>query len=582
MWRVLYGPDVIYDPRDPDLAMTDMKGNTALTDAGQFVFSMPPTHPFSGRVECLQKDREIIVEQDGRVIWCGRAMSTKDGWLGIVTYTCEGERAYLNDVTLPPYSSAKDADVPSTVDGLFCWYVAQYNAKVDTAHRFIVGINEGWMLDPNNHILRESAQRPKIWAEVKEKLIDKLGGYVRVRHEGGVRYIDWLSDGGKACAQRIEFGRNLLDFARTKNAIDMCTAVVPIGARLSDIHANDEIPEGQERPDYGDARLGISELPDGPLQVGYEKRGDAVVSIDGVAKYGYVEQTVEFEDATKADYLLLVAARNIVNRKIGDTIEITAVDLHMVDASIETIALGSYVRATSKPHGLDEYFLCCDVPFTVGEPGSVTYTLGSTYDALTGRQSAKLAALNASISKALDAVAPISQAAKDAAKKADAAVVSSFDEYAVSDSSTEPPTAGWASTTPAWTDGSYTWRRVVTTYGNATSSTGAPAVMTGNSGEDATVLRLDSSRGTVFKNSEVGTTLTAVVFHGGKRITDAAALKSEYGATARIEWSWQRIGEQRFGVISASDKRISQDGFALAVGSADVDTKTVFAANLIT
>jgi hypothetical protein len=101
-------------------------------------------------------------------------------------------------------------------------------------------------------------------------------------------------------------------------------------------------------------------------------------------------------------------------------------------------------------------------------------------------------------------------------------------------------------------------------------------------GEDATVLRIDSSRGTVFKNNSVSTVLTAVIYHGSKRITDIESLRREYGAGAHLEWLWQRMGEDSFGTIVSTDERIEQDGFAFRLSPDDVDTKVVFQCQLVT
>lgn len=104
----------------------------------------------------------------------------------------------------------------------------------------------------------------------------------------------------------------------------------------------------------------------------------------------------------------------------------------------------------------------------------------------------------------------------------------------------------------------------------------------GLKGEDATLLRIDSSRGTVFKNNAVSTVLSAVIYKGSKRITDITELKKEYGASAYLEWQWQRIGESSFGTILANDIRIGNDGFTFTLSPDDVDTKVVFMCNLIT
>lgn len=101
-------------------------------------------------------------------------------------------------------------------------------------------------------------------------------------------------------------------------------------------------------------------------------------------------------------------------------------------------------------------------------------------------------------------------------------------------------------------------------------------------GEDATVLRIDSSRGTVFKNNAVSTVLSAVIYKGSKRITDITALREEYGASAYLEWQWQRMGETTFGTILSTDDRIGQDGFTFTLSPEDVDTKVVFMCQLIT
>lgn len=101
-------------------------------------------------------------------------------------------------------------------------------------------------------------------------------------------------------------------------------------------------------------------------------------------------------------------------------------------------------------------------------------------------------------------------------------------------------------------------------------------------GEDATVLRIDSSRGTVFKNSAVSTVLSAVIYHGSKRITDITALHEEFGNSAYLEWQWQRMGETSFGTILSTDSRIGDGGFTFTLSPEDVDTKVVFMCQLIT
>ena len=118
-----------------------------------------------------------------------------------------------------------------------------------------------------------------------------------------------------------------------------------------------------------------------------------------------------------------------------------------------------------------------------------------------------------------------------------------------------------------------------------TATTSKPVIQSGKDGrdgQDAVTLRIDSSRGTVFKNSDVSTVLSVVIFKGGKTITDAATMHAEFGNTAYLEWYWQRIGEKNFGTILATDSRIADEGFSLSLSPSDVDTKVVFKCQLIT
>lgn len=104
----------------------------------------------------------------------------------------------------------------------------------------------------------------------------------------------------------------------------------------------------------------------------------------------------------------------------------------------------------------------------------------------------------------------------------------------------------------------------------------------GDKGEDATVLRIDSSRGTVFKNNMVSTVLTVAIYTGGQRITNITDLRAKYGTGAYLQWSWQRLDEDRFGVLLSTDNKISDDGFSLTLTPEDVDTKVTFMCELIT
>lgn len=182
----------------------------------------------------------------------------------------------------------------------------------------------------------------------------------------------------------------------------------------------------------------------------------------------------------------------------------------------------------------------------------------------------------------------VDEAISEAQETANKAIISSIFQFYHSSSPTELIDGEWDIVPPVWTEGMYIWRRTKNTYGDghtdySPSETGV--CITGNTGakgEDSTLLRIESSRGTVFKNDQVSTVLSVVIYHGSQRITDSATMKSVFGNGAYIQWKWQRLDDDTFGVISADDSRFGNDGFSFTLSPSDVDTKVTFMCELIT
>lgn len=546
MFTAEYDGRTLYDPRDESLAVLDQACTLSLTEAGSYTFTLPKVHPMAGTLEVMARAHEVVLYDDGEEVFRGRvrcvdSQDIENSW----AYECEGERAYLNDVTLRPYECGTSG-VPTSADGMFAWYVGEYNERVPEADRFHVGLNEGWRLHPAEDLALSNDSRPSVWDELKSNLVDVYGGYVRVRRVGSERFIDWLADGTRECAQRVEFGENLTDYAYAEDGTELFTRIVPWATRSDpeSVDAGGELGDGstpaiamqpvsiwrapggeasfkvrlsggedgaeatyqwQTRDaagtawaDCGDAdgsgwdsatltvqvtealsgrayrctatvggtaltseaaTLSVSEHPgwfglellaDSGLLEGYEKCGDAIVDIEGEAARGTVERAVQYDVAT-AEELQAAALQDLRNSRIATSLEISAVDLHRIDPSVERIALGDFVRVTSEPHGYDGYMLCTEIDLDPTDATS-TYRLGATYDTLTGAQSERLAKLTAKLTEQTAEAKATSEQAKAAAEKAQEALTKLADlhgtfvhirysESADGSNMTETPTA---------------------------------------------------------------------------------------------------------------------------------------------
>lgn len=97
--------------------------------------------------------------------------------------------------------------------------------------------------------------------------------------------------------------------------------------------------------------------------------------------------------------------------------------------------------------------------------------------------------------------------------------------YQVGSSGTTVPTGSWVASPPSTSAGQYLWTKTVVTYSDGKSTTAYSVSRNGTNGAngaDAFNIAIISSNGTIFKNTEIATTLTAKVFKGAIELTGSA------------------------------------------------------------
>ena len=345
----IYADDLcIYDDRylsedtkvlSPTLTLSD---NTA----GQLVVTLPPTNV--GYDYVVRMVTDISVRKNDEEIWAGRVLSEEKDFWNNRKLTCEGELAFFNDSTQPP---AEYHDI--TVRGFLNALVGIHNAKVDTNRQFTVGIVT--VVDPNDSLYRYTNYEKTIEC-INDKLLDRLGGHLRVRKENGVRYLDYLDDYPNINSQEITFGKNLLDFTRTWDATEFATVLVPLGARL------DESP---------------IEALEAYLTVASVNQGSIYVVSEAVEEYGWIEKVVHWDDVTDAQNLLNKAEQYLSETQFDNlSIELSALDLNYLDVNYEAVKLLDKIRVVSKPHGLDRYFPVTELEIPLDAPETSQFSLG--------------------------------------------------------------------------------------------------------------------------------------------------------------------------------------------------------------
>lgn len=349
MYKVKIDGNTIYNSGiSSDLAIISPKLELEVNSAGEFEFTMPPTHPYYGRVERLSS--VVEVEEDGVKIFEGRATEEHTDFWKRKTYHCEGCLAYLKDTKQPP---AEYHDI--TVRQYLSTLVAIHNAKVKADKQFTVGAVT--VTDSNDSLYRYTNWESTLEC-IYDDMVKSLGGYLRVRFEDGTRYLDYLKEFPNTNSQTIEFGKNLLDYVSSYDTSEYCTVLVPQGAELEE----SEIPALH-------LRLGIEEVNSG---------SPYLVNTQAVQEHGWIERVVTWDGVTVAQNLLTKAQQYMQEVQWDSMVlSISAVDLHKLNPSVENIKLMDEIRAISTPHGMNRIFPVTKVSIPLDSAAGTKYTLGT-------------------------------------------------------------------------------------------------------------------------------------------------------------------------------------------------------------
>lgn len=354
MYRVYCNNSPLYDLRDEDLVLISPIVKIGENTAGSFEFSILPKHPHYEEVNELTS---VITAYDGdEEIFCGRVVEITKDLYNRKKVICEGELAYFNDSIQRP---ARYQGL--TVRGYLETLVNIHNQQVKNQ-----GIDKTFKVgavtvqDKNDYVYKYTNWESTLEV-IKTDLLKTYGGYLRIRKENGVRYLDYLADYPNTNTQVIEFGSNLLDFTHDMVASDIVTAVIPLGARLEDVTEVEGL----------DAYLTIKDVNGGV---------DYVYSQEAVKSYGWIFKTVKWDDVHVADNLLKKGNEYLTDIQFAQiTLTISAVDLHMLHVDMERIKVLDEIRVTSSPNGLDRFFPVSEMTIYLDKPSNNKLTLGTSY-----------------------------------------------------------------------------------------------------------------------------------------------------------------------------------------------------------
>ena len=365
MFSVYIGNDLIFSHNATSLGyvLSSAVVTEEVNKAGSLDMTLPVTNPSYSKISKLKPI--VSVRQNDEEFWRGRVLEVDRDFYNNKQVFCEGELAFLNDVYTPAYQYSR-----ITVNNFYKTLMDQYNSLCDPDRSIQKGNVTVSFKDEEFTV--DMSSESTVLDTFLDQLVNNFGGILRIRRENNVSYLDYVDEDDLVSNQRINFGTNLLDLTEYVDASDIYTCIVPFS-----------------KADYNDGqRIGIKET--------------YVQSDTGVNLFGKIFRVVYFENISWQDFIsqagehtldqfqeyLKSVAEETVNDSIKEntTIELTAIDLKLLDVDVVRITAGENVPVVSLPHDISENFLCRKVETDLLNPENSNYTFGFEINGITDEQ----------------------------------------------------------------------------------------------------------------------------------------------------------------------------------------------------
>ena len=315
-----------------------------------FTFDIYPNNPGYAQLHPLKTRVEVENSLTGRIEFRGRALIAKPSLTSTgelkMSVICESELGYLMDSTTI-YAEYHDISVKKYLEKL----IDNHNSQVDKEKHFKLGF-----VDIETSLYRYWGY-DKTFNTLKEDLLDKLGGELRVRYEEGTRYLDYLTEVGEKKETVIQLAKNLVTIEQERDPSEIISRLIPLGAKLSD---------------DSDERLTISDVNNGSIYIDDE---------EAIEAFGVICATETWDDVTLSTNLIRKAREfQHENNHIKKSHKINAVDLALIGLDLDTFEVGNYYLVINPLMGIDEELRVVSKTIIIENPESSSLEVGDKFD----------------------------------------------------------------------------------------------------------------------------------------------------------------------------------------------------------
>lgn len=355
IYKIKLDGKVLYYPGDRQAAVINPELDLQTGYAGELTLKVPPLNPLYGEIH--NRKSMVSVYRGNTEIFYGEVRTREKDRFKNQPVKATGALSFLADSILP---QQEWHDI-SPRDLLDAW-LQLHNNQVEDRKKIYTGVVT---IHDSNDSLYRITDRENTLEAIRDKLVDRLGGYLRLRHENDKLYLDWLTiqEYGKYCEQPIQFGENLMDYSETMTADDVITALIPLGAAIEQ-----ETDENASEFERLEKNVDITSVNDGK---------DYIYSEEAVENFGWVWRTEKWDDVSVPANLLKKATEFLTSNQYESlVISLTAVDLSLFGQDYDSFDIGDRVLCNAIPYGMKKVLPVMEMKIPLQQPDQAQLTLG--------------------------------------------------------------------------------------------------------------------------------------------------------------------------------------------------------------
>lgn len=371
---ILNGPNVGYNNRL--LAATVTKD---ISSYDSFTFSILPNHKYYNDLNIYRTFVKVYrpVEND-KLIFEGRIINISDSMdeSGVLTkeVTCEGLEGFLHD-SMQSFGEYHNLSPKDFLQKL----IDRHNAQVDSFKKIALGsVN---VTNSTDNVYRYTEDDKDTYDTIQDKLVSRLGGEIKLRHQDGQLFLDYVQRFGRQSTQEITLAKNLLSLTRNVSVEEFWTVLKPLGASI-----DRDNPNG----DYTDANTAIPRITIKDVNNGNEFIRDEEM----VKEFGVIVKQKTWDDVTDPGNLLSKGQNEVQNHSAFSLqLQVSYVDLAYVNPEkFVTLNCGDDVRVRSIIQGIDFNQRIASMTINLLDLASSSITLApqslnvTSYDAILQKQ----------------------------------------------------------------------------------------------------------------------------------------------------------------------------------------------------